>query len=67
MEAETNTTIKYNDFISFMILLKILAYNKMICNSSNLERESAPDPSSATMLATKLKRRKHFKNYYCIS
>lgn len=59
---ETNITIKYIDFINSMNLLKILTCNKIICNSSYLEKESAHDPYSAIMLATKLKRRKHFKN-----
>lgn len=59
MEAETNVTIKYIDFINSMNLLKILACNKITCNSSDLEKGSAHDPFSAIMLGTKLKRRKH--------
>lgn len=54
MEAKTNVTIKDIDFINSMNLSKILACNKMICNLSCLEKESAHDPFSAIMLATKL-------------
>lgn len=62
MEAETNVTIKYIDLINSMNPLNIVACNKMICSSSYLGKESAHDPFSAIMLATKPKRRKHFKN-----
>lgn len=61
MEAETNVSIKYIDFINSANLLK------MICNSSYLEKENAHDPFSAVTLAAKLKMRKHFKNWYRIS
>lgn len=57
MEAKTKVTINYIGFIKN--LLKILTFNKMICNVSCLEKESAYDPFSAIMLATKRKR-KHF-------
>lgn len=53
---------KYIVLINSDFFFKDCLQHIMICNSSYLEKESARDPFSATMLSTKLKRRKHFEN-----